>query len=195
MKQVLKIRFDKADGHVDNAYVQQVTENVIVVIMDEVETVQFMRKDGTTRFKSNSTMRLLDIDKINSYLEKKYASSRNWHGHWKPKLNARGELVNEKMKALSEFNFDYDLWFKSQGVEIVDLTKNNLQVKKERIPHPFEYQGYVYDGPVKVKIESSDTEESIKQKVELEKLRLRGHNSIAEQKARERRIARERRGK
>lgn len=39
MKQVLKIRFDKTDGHVGNAYVQQVTENVIVVIMDEVETV------------------------------------------------------------------------------------------------------------------------------------------------------------
>lgn len=195
MKQVLKIRFDREDGYVGNAYVQQVTENVIVIIMNENETVQFLRKDGTRRFKSSSSMRLIDIDKINSYLEKKYASIKNWHGHWKPKLNARGELVNTKMKPLEDFNFDYEEWFKSQGVEVINLIKGNIQVKKERVPHPFEYQGYVYDGPVKVKIESNDTEESVKMKVEMEKLRLRGHNSIAEQKARERRLARERRGK
>lgn len=195
MKQVLKIRFDREDGYVGNAYVQQVTENVIVIIMNENETVQFLRKDGTRRFKSSSSMRLIDIDKVNSYLEKKYASIKNWHGHWKPKLNARDELVNTKMKSLEDFNFDYDEWFNSQGVEVINLIKGNIQVKKERVPHPFEYQGYVYDGPVKVKIESNDTEESVKMKVEMEKLRLRGHNSIAEQKARERRIARERRGK
>lgn len=184
MKQVLKIRFDREDGYVGNAYVQQVTENVIVIIMNENETVQFLRKDGTRRFKSSSSMRLIDIDKVNSYLEKKYASIKNWHGHWKPKLNARGELVNTKMKSLEDFNFDYDEWFNSQGVEVINLIKGNIQVKKERVPHPFEYQGYVYDGPVKVKIESNDTEESVKMKVEMEKLRLRGHNSIAEQKAR-----------
>ena len=195
MKQVLKIRFDREDGFVGNAYVQQVTENVIVIIMNENETVQFLRKDGTRRFKSSSSMRLIDIDKVNSYLEKKYASIKNWHGHWKPKLNARGELVNTKMKSLEDFNFDYEEWFKSQGVEVINLIKGNIQVKKERVPHPFEYQGYVYDGPVKVKIESNDTEESVKMKVEMEKLRLRGHNSIAEQKARERRLTRERRGK
>lgn len=46
MKQVLKIRFDREDGFVGNAYVQQVTENVIVIIMNENETVQFLRKTG-----------------------------------------------------------------------------------------------------------------------------------------------------
>lgn len=206
MKQVLKIRFDRADGFRGFAYVQQVTENVVVVIDDESKTTQFMRITGLHRFKSDSSMRLLDIDKINQFLEKKGVISNTWHGHWKPKFNARGEEVNFKMKDLSEFNFDYEPWFRSQEVEIINLTKGEIQVKKERVPHPFEYQGYVYDGPVKIKIEPNDTEESIRFKVEQEKLKFKrmnpvkpirvdGHNSIAEQKARERRQARERRGK
>ena len=81
-----------------------------------------------------------------------------------------------------------------------------MKPKEEIVAHPFEYQGYVYDGPVKIKIEPNDTEESIRFKVEQEKLKFKrmnpvkpirvdGHNSIAEQKARERRQARERRGK
>lgn len=206
MKQVLKIRFDRADGFRGFAYVQQVTENVVVVIDDESKTTQFMRSTGLHRFKSDSSMRLLDIDKINQFLEKKGVISNTWHGHWKPKFNARGEEVNFKMKDLSEFNFDYEPWFRSQEVEIINLTKGEIQVKKERVPHPFEYQGYVYDGPVKIKIEPNDTEESIRFKVEQEKLKFKrinpvkpirvdGYNSIAEQKARERRQARERRGK
>lgn len=206
MKQVLKIRFDRADGFRGFAYVQQVTENVIVVIDDESKTTQFVRSTGLHRFKSDSSMRLLDIDKINQFLEKKGVISNTWHGHWKPKFNARGEEVNFKMKDLSEFNFDYDPWFRSQEVEIINLTKGEIQVKKERISHPFEYQGYVYDGPVKIKIEPNDTEESVRFKVEQAKLRFNrmnsakpirvdGHNSIAEKKARERRQDRERRGK
>lgn len=206
MKQVLKIRFDRADGFRGFAYVQQVTENVIVVIDDESKITQFMRSTGLHRFKSDSSMRLLDIDKINHFLEKKGVISNTWHGHWKPKFNARGEEVNFKMKDLSEFNFDYEPWFRSQEVEIINLTKGEIQVKKERVPHPFEYQGYVYDGPVKIKIEPNDTEESVRFKVEQAKLkfkrmnpvkpiRIESHNSIAEQKARERRQARERRGK
>lgn len=206
MKQVLKIRFDRADGFRGFAYVQQVTENIVVVIDDESKTTQFMRSTGLHRFKSDSSMRLLDIDKINQFLEKKGVISNTWHGHWKPKFNARGEEVNFKMKDLSEFNFDYEPWFRSQEVEIINLTKGEIQVKKERVPHPFEYQGYVYDGPIKIKIEPNDTEESIRFKVEQEKLKFKrmnpvkpirvdGHKSIAEQKARERRQARERRGK
>lgn len=206
MKQVLKIRFDRADGYRGFAYVQQVTENVVVVIDDESKTTQFIRSTGLHRFKSDSSMRLLDIDKINQFLEKKGVISNTWHGHWKPKFNARGEEVNFKMKDLSEFNFDYEPWFRSQEVEIINLTKGEIQVKKERVPHLFEYQGYVYDGPVKIKIESNDTEESVRFKVEQAKLkfkrmntvkpiRIEGHKSIAEQKARERRQARERRGK
>jgi hypothetical protein len=220
MKQVLKVKYENYNGFIGAYFIQKVTNKVIVVIINERETRQFWLSDGTERFKSDYPTKIINVKQVQEFLQKQ--SILSWDGHWKTKYNSRGELVYPYMKEPKDFNLSIYEWLKSQGVEIIDLTGEVPQVKRKRIPHPFEYQGYVYDGPVKIKIFDNDTEESINQRLALAKskfksdselylahlkyqreaalseevrpLTINNHNSIGEMKNRERRLRRERRG-
>lgn len=221
MKQVLKVKYENYRGFVGAYFIQKVTNKVIVVIIDERETRQFWLSDGTERFKSDYPTKILNVKQVQEFLQKQSIST--WDGHWKPKYNSRGELVYPYMKEPKEYGFNNAEWLKAQGVEIIDLTSGIPQVKCKRVPHPFEYQGYVYDGSCKIKVFDNDTEESVKQRLALAKSKLKldteayllhlryqreaalseevnpllieHHNTIGELKNRERRLRRERRGK
>lgn len=171
MKTVLKLRAEVAEGFGTDIFIQKVTEKIVVAIKNERELLQFFLDDGRPRFKDQGPLRIKNIERLHKFLQESCRSQ--WNGNWKPKYNSRGEIVYPTMPDSSQFKTKED-WLKYLKVEIIDLN-SEIKVKRERIPHPFEYQGYVYDGPVKIKIMENDTEESVKERLRLAKIKYKNY--------------------
>lgn len=166
MSTVLKLNAVYNNQPAGVVYVQQVTPVSIVTIHDQDTTVVWNRKTGVCR--TNPNLQILNLDAIEKYLE--HFSLHKWHGGWKTKHNSRGELVHYDMVPADRFP-NLNAWFQSQNVEIIVLNGPNPP-RPKRIPHPFEYNGYVYDGPVKVKILPDDTTESLNKRIAEAKARF-----------------------
>jgi len=120
-KQVLEVTLTE-DKSVKKVYVSEVTEKSIKVIVDEGHVRIFNRETGQERTQAKVKAQITDMDNLLEFVVMNGKLNDHhvwcWNGGWRPRLNSRGDVVNDKCPVL---NMPWKPWFRQQEIIIVKL--------------------------------------------------------------------------